>query len=149
HYPGRGATQGFAVSALAWNARTLSFVHGFREGLRDGVAGLRAYRPNITTTAVVLGSLAIALISAALLTATLSTLYSDAIDRSKGESAEFAAVLAGQTSRSVEAINLMLEELAQRIVARAGEHEDGFDLLSDEQTHRSLKQRLHRLPFAE
>jgi hypothetical protein len=68
---------------------------------------------------VVVGSIAIAAICAVSLSATLATLYDDAIGRSKRESAEFAAVLAGQTSRSVEAINLVLEELAQRITRPA------------------------------
>jgi len=96
-----------------------------------------------------LSSLAIAAICAALLAATLAKLYADAIDRSKRESAEFAAVLAGQTSRSVEAINLMLEELVHRVTPRAGEHNYDLSRYEDEETHLYLKQRLSRLHFAD
>jgi diguanylate cyclase (GGDEF)-like protein len=113
------------------------------------ISRLKAHRTSPTTVIVVIGSLAIAAICAALLAATLAKLYSDAIDRSKRESAEFSAVLAGQTSRSVEAINLMLEELAHRITPRADEHGDGLGSFGNEETHLYLKQRLERLPLAD
>ena len=102
-----------------------------------------------TSVAVVAGAVAIATICAALLGSTLSRLYEDAIDRSKRELAEFAAVVAGQTSRSVEAINLVLEELAQRAASRLGDRADVVDKLGDLETHLYLKQRLSRLPFAD
>jgi diguanylate cyclase (GGDEF)-like protein len=126
---------------------TTSLLLKFRETLRSGA--LKAHWPRRTTVIVVMGFLAIAAVCAALLTATLAKLYADAIDRSKRESAEFSAVLAGQTSRSVEAINLMLGELAHHVVERASEQGDAPDQFGDEETHLYLKQRLSRLPFAD
>jgi hypothetical protein len=101
------------------------------------------------TTALIAGAIAITAVCGIALTGTLSTLYDDAISRSKRESAEFAAVLAGQTSRSVEAINLVIEELAHRAANRVDEHDDALEGLADKEMHLYLKQRLSRLPFAD
>ena len=98
---------------------------------------------------LVVGIAAIAAVCASLLTSTLSQTHGDAIDRSKRKSAEFAAVLAGQTSRSVEAINLVLEELANKIASGVGENDHMLTHAGDEEKHRYLKLRLSRLPAAE
>src|ERR1041385_3985622 len=110
---------------------------------------VRRYRSAVGPLLLISGLIAIAGICALVLTATISKLYDDSIDRSKRESAEFAAVLAGQTSRSVEAINLVLEELAQRVASRPDENGDALEQLADQETHNYLTQRLSRLPFAD
>ena len=58
-------------------------------------------------------------------------------------------MLAGQTSRSVEAINLVLEELANKIASGVGENDHMLTHAGDEEKHRYLKLRLSRLPAAE
>ncbi|MFZ4805624.1 MAG: putative bifunctional diguanylate cyclase/phosphodiesterase [Hyphomicrobiaceae bacterium] len=93
--------------------------------------------------------LAIGLICAAALTTILGQLHDDALTRSHRESAEFASVLAGQTSRSVEAISLVLDELVQHVSSRLGRDDDAFDRFGDQETHLYLKNRLARLPFAD
>src|SRR5438128_1964782 len=113
------------------------------------LVALGSRHASVTTAALIAGSITIATICAIALSSTLSKLHDDAIDRSKRESAEFAAVLAGQTSRSVEAINLVLEELAHRVASRLDQSDDTLAQFADQETHLYLKQRLSRLPFAD
>jgi diguanylate cyclase (GGDEF)-like protein len=151
------AALGFKVFRWLQNRPETPFLVGCQKVLQRGRLllqfGAAGYRADATTAAVAVGSITIAAICAVSLGATLSTLYDDAIDRSNRESAEFASVLAGQTSHSIEAINLVLEELAQRIASREGEGEgegdDGLGRFSNQETHLYLKQRLSRLPFAD
>lgn len=128
-----------------------SLPHSIRGVLQQGktLVLLGSGRASVTTAALIIGSITIAAICAIALNSTLSKLHDDAIDRSKRESAEFAAVLAGQTSRSVEAINLMLEELALRVASRLDQNDDTLAQFADQETHNYLKQRLALLPFAE
>jgi diguanylate cyclase (GGDEF)-like protein len=119
----------------------------WRSLLPFGVA--RDYGVGLTSTVLIAAMLAIAAICGIALTATLWKLHDDAIDRSKRESAEFASVLAGQTSRSVEGINLVLEELAHRVTSSLDEHDDALERFGHEETHLYLKQRLSRLPSAD
>lgn len=106
-----------------------------------------AERPKASTALssfiLCIGTATIVALCAIALGRTLNDLYRDAIDRSRFESKEFAAVLAGQTSRSVEAINIVLEEIVRHSLpfsaARAKSPE----------TYGYLRQKLAMLPAAD
>jgi len=93
--------------------------------------------------------LAVGFVCAAALSAVLGQLRDDALTRSHRESAEFAAVLAGQTSRSVEAISIVLDELVQHVASRLGQEANAFERFADQETHLYLKNRLASLPYAD
>jgi diguanylate cyclase (GGDEF)-like protein len=95
------------------------------------------------------GTAAIAGMSAVALIQTLNKLHSDALQRSIQESTEFAAVLAGQTSRSVEAINIVLEEIVTRIKEGTANSEPPENVLRSPETRDYLLERLARLPHAD
>lgn len=90
-----------------------------------------------------LGAATIVAICAFALGHTLSDLHRDAIDRSRFESKEFAAVLAGQTSRSVEAINIVLEEIVRHTLPFSESRAQATE------TFGYLRQKLAMLPAAD
>lgn len=95
------------------------------------------------------GTIVIAAISCIALIQTLDKLHRDALDRSLQESTEFAAVLAGQASRSVEAINIVLDEIATRIKESVRSGDPTSEALRSRGTHKYVVERLARLPHAD
>lgn len=93
-------------------------------------------------------ALVIAAICGTMFVKILNNLHRDALKRSIEESTEFAAVLAGQTSRSVEAINIVLEEIAEQV--RSWSPDDAEQKrLRGRDAHRYLNERKSKLPAAD
>jgi diguanylate cyclase (GGDEF)-like protein len=97
-------------------------------------------------------SVAAGLIGLAVLAIGLTTwgLRSDAIEDAANDTGNIATVLAEQTARSVQSIDLILVEIQQRIAELGVEKPDDFRRLADTQPmYRILKDRLERLTQAD
>jgi len=80
---------------------------------------------------------------------TIWALHADAVEDAERDAGNIATVLAEQTSRSVQAIDLVMAELQDRIAALGITTPDEFRAaLSTEEFHRLLQDRLSRLPRA-
>jgi diguanylate cyclase (GGDEF)-like protein len=80
---------------------------------------------------------------------TIWALYEDAVKDAEHNAGNIAAVLAEQTSRSVQSIDLVMAELRDRIRALGVSTPDQFrKVLATEEIHRLLRDRLSRLPRA-
>ena len=96
----------------------------------------------MTVSLIGLGVLAIGI--------TLWGLRSDAITDAKTDAGNIASVLAEQTSRSVQSIDIVMTELQEQIAQRGGSTpEQREQFLKSEITHRLLKERLDRLSQAD
>src|SRR6266852_847911 len=94
---------------------------------------------------------AVGLIGAAVVAIGLTVwgLRSDAIDEAANDTGNIATILAEQTARSVESIQLVLVELQERIAAFGTTPSEEFHrALSNQDTHEILKARAARLPQA-
>lgn len=116
-------------------------VFTFARGLVRRLAG----RGPTSVVVIVAGTGGIIAVCGIALVLTLQELRQDALQRSLEESSEFAAILAGQVSRSTEALNIVLEDISARARRTVGIDLRETDLAT-EQTHRELRSRLASLP---
>jgi len=81
---------------------------------------------------------------------TIRSLHADAIEDARVDSGSFAAVLAEQTARSVQSIDLVLTDVVERLRSQSDNTAEDFDRLTrTETTHDFLKERLASLTQAE
>jgi hypothetical protein len=96
---------------------------------------------------VALGLIGAALVAIAV---TLAALRNDAIEDAVNDTNNLATVLAEQTARAVQAIDIATSEIAERIGTRSADTaEDDAALLRSRSTHEYLLDRLSRLPQTE
>jgi diguanylate cyclase (GGDEF)-like protein len=105
----------------------------------------RAAIRSLICTAIGLIGLAVAAIGA-----TLWSLRNDAVDLAVADTANIATVLAEQTARSVQSIDLVLTETTERIASFDTTTQAGlYKLLRTMMAHQVVQQRLARLPQAD
>ncbi|MGH7125563.1 MAG: hypothetical protein ACREFI_14405, partial [Stellaceae bacterium] len=106
-------------------------------------AVFQAGRPTLLVGAPVLALIAIAALA-------IWHLREDALGRSQQEVRRLGIVLSEQTSRSMQAIDLTLQDIQGRIASAGISSEQQFrDELGTEEIHRLLVDRLGHLPQAE
>lgn len=91
------------------------------------------------------------LVAAALATGFIfARMWSDAVEDAKGEVGNIASIFAEQTSQSVKAIDLVLDDLVTRVAWLSVENQDDFrQKLVDREEYDHLVARFNRLPQAE
>jgi diguanylate cyclase (GGDEF)-like protein len=135
---------------LSHDRPTSPLTDAARGGVPANPSDGRASARSLLLKIIIAGTLACVAIAVTLIGLTAWTLRSDAIDDASIDAGNIATVLAEQTARSVQSIDLVLTELQDHVRQRGITTPDAFrSELSDKATFDVLKERLSRFPEAD